>query len=186
MILVVGLGNPGAKYKNTYHNVGFEVADALAARLGVKFTKDACDAKIAECKKAGVIIAKPQTYMNDSGIALRQCLDYYKASPQDVVILYDDVDLPVGKIRIRQKGSAGGHNGVKSVIHCIFTNEFDRIRIGIGKNPQIPMIGWVLGKFPSEQKQDLQTALDAAAKAAEDIILNGTMHAMNSYNAKKV
>ena len=188
MKIIAGLGNPGTKYENTRHNAGFMAVDELADRLGLVFSQEKFSSQFAKGKINGedVVLLKPQTYMNDSGIALRQCLDYYKASPQDVVILYDDLDLPVGKIRIRQKGSAGGHNGVKSVIHCIFTNEFDRIRIGIGKNPQIPMIGWVLGKFPSEQKQDLQTALDAAAKAAEDIILNGTMHAMNSYNAKKV
>lgn len=188
MKIIAGLGNPGLKYANTRHNAGFMAVDALAKRLGLEFSQEKFSSQFAKGKVNGedVILLKPQTYMNDSGIAIRRCLDFFKASPSDVVILYDDVDIPVGRIRIRQKGSAGGHNGIKSIIHCIFTSEFDRIRIGVGKDAQIPMIGWVLGKFPPEQQQPLQEALEMAAQAAEDIIRNGTMHAMNRYNAKKV
>lgn len=188
MKIIAGLGNPGLKYENTRHNAGFMAVDALAEKLGLEFSQEKFSSKFAKGRISGedVVLLKPQTYMNDSGIALRQCLDFYKAAPSDVVILYDDVDLPVGRIRIRQKGSAGRHNGIKSIIHCLFTEEFDRIRIGVGKDVQIPMISWVLGKFPPEQKQSLDQALDMAAEAGEDIIRKGTMHAMNRYNAKKV
>lgn len=188
MKIIAGLGNPGLKYQNTRHNAGFMVMDRLADRLGLEFTQQKFSSEFARGRVGSedVILLKPQTYMNDSGLAIRQCLDFYKASPEDVIIIYDDVDLPVGKIRIRQKGSAGGHNGIKSIIHCMFTNEFDRIRVGVGKDAQIPMISWVLGKFPAEQEKDLNSALDQASEAAEDMIRRGTMHAMNSFNAKKV
>lgn len=122
--------------------------------------------------------------MNESGIALRQCLDFYKASPQDVIVIYDDVDLPVGKIRLRQKGSAGGHNGIKSIIHCIFTQEFDRIRVGVGKDPKISMINWVLGKFRPDEQHEIEEAVDTAAQAAVYAIDHSFSDTMNHFNKK--
>ena len=186
MILVVGLGNPGAKYKNTYHNVGFEVADALAARLGVKFTKDACDAKIAECKKAGVIIAKPQTYMNLSGESVRALMDFYKLDEEDLVVICDDINLSVGQVRIRPKGSAGGHNGIKSIIQHIGTQEFTRIRIGVGGKPEGgDLVKHVLGRFSREEDGMLRDVFALAEEGLLEILTEDVASAMNRVNGKK-
>jgi PTH1 family peptidyl-tRNA hydrolase len=186
MKIIVGLGNPGLKYENTRHNAGFMVMDALAKNLELSFDKEKFEALMAKGKVKGedVILLKPQTYMNNSGIALRQCLDFYKAGPEDVLVIYDDVDLPVGSIRLRPKGSAGGHNGMKSIIECLFTSDFDRIRVGVGKDAQIPMINWVLSKFRSEEKQPLEEAVALAAKAAQASIKTDFSRVMNQYNAK--
>lgn len=186
MKIFVGLGNPGKKYENTRHNAGFMVMDELANLCEVSFDQEKFSAYFAKTKFKGedVILLKPTTYMNNSGFALRQCMDFYKASPEDVTVIYDDVDLPVGKIRLRQKGSAGGHNGIKSIIQCIFTSEFDRIRVGVGKDPQIDMINWVLGKFREEEQKDLKNAVENSAKAAYYSIDHSFMDAMNLYNKK--
>lgn len=186
MKIFVGLGNPGKKYENTRHNAGFMVMDELAKLCEVSFDQEKFSAYFAKTKLKGedVILLKPTTYMNNSGFALRQCMDFYKASPEDVTVIYDDVDLPVGKIRLRQKGSAGGHNGIKSIIQCIFTSEFDRIRVGVGKDPQIDIINWVLGKFREEEQKDLKNAVENSAKAAYYSIDHSFMDTMNLYNKK--
>ena len=186
MIAVVGLGNIGNGFKNTYHNMGFMVADELAKRLNVKFDIDKCKASIAKTEYEGeeVLIVKPKTYMNNSGFALRQCLDFYKVGMENVIVIYDDVDLPVGKLRLRQKGSAGGHNGIKSIISCGFSNEFDRIRVGVGKDPKIPMIEWVLSKFRETEKEELDQGIENAALAAYYSIDHSFDKTMNSFNKK--
>lgn len=188
MKIIVGLGNPGVKYANTRHNAGFMTVDRIADKLGMTIDREKFEAKYAKGKYKGedVILLKPETFMNESGMAVRQCLDFFKATPDDLVIIYDDVDLPVGGLRIRQKGSAGGHNGIKSIIKCTFTSQFDRIRVGIGKDAHYDMADWVLGKFTPEEHEQLDPALDTAAQAAIDIIENGCGHAMNRYNQKKV
>ncbi|WP_297237900.1 aminoacyl-tRNA hydrolase [uncultured Faecalicoccus sp.] len=186
MKIIIGLGNPGRKYENTRHNAGFMVMDELAKLLNVSFDQEKFSAYFAKTKykQEDVILLKPTTFMNNSGFALRQCLDFYKASTKEVLVIYDDVDLPVGKIRLRQKGSAGGHNGIKSIIECIFTNEFDRIRVGVGKDANIPMINWVLSKFKEEEKEDLDQAVIQSAKAAHYAITHSFMDTMNQYNKK--
>ncbi len=186
MKIIVGLGNPGIKYQNTRHNAGFKVMDALADLCNVEFTQEKFSSLFAKTKIQGedVILLKPQTYMNNSGFALRSCLDFYKASPKDVLVIYDDIDLPVGKIRLRQKGSAGGHNGIKSVIQCIFTSDFDRIRVGISRDARIKIIDWVLTNFKAEEQKDLQVAIDDAAHAAYASITQSFSQVMNQYNKK--
>lgn len=175
MILVVGLGNPGAKYKNTYHNVGFEVADALAARLGVKFTKDACDAKIAECKKAGVIIAKPQTYMNLSGESVRKLVRAYDIDEtQDMIVCYDDVDIPIGKLRLREDGSAGTHNGMRNIVLELGTQNFMRLRVGTKtaelSGGEVALLEFVLSKIDYKYHGDMKRAIANGVAALEQLI----------------
>ncbi|MDO4465963.1 MAG: aminoacyl-tRNA hydrolase [Bacillota bacterium] len=186
MKIIIGLGNIGVKYENTRHNAGFMVIDELAKKCEVEFNQEKFSAYFAKTKIKGedVILLKPTTFMNNSGFALRQCLDFYKASIKDVLVIYDDVDLPVGKLRLRQKGSAGGHNGIKSIIQCGFSSEFDRIRVGVGKDPQIPMIQWVLSKFRDEEKEDLESAVKNAANAAYFSITHSFSDTMNRYNKK--
>lgn len=186
MKLFIGLGNPGAQYENTRHNAGFMTMDVLAKNLNLDFNQEKFSACFAKGKIQGedIILLKPTTYMNNSGLALRQCLDFYKLSMDDVVVIYDDVDLPVGKLRLRQQGSAGGHNGIKSIIQCGGTNHFNRVRVGVGKDAKIPMIHWVLSKFRQEEWLDLQSAIDSAAKACEYSIMHSFMETMNSFNKK--
>ncbi len=186
MKIIAGLGNPGLKYEKTRHNAGFMVIDKLAEELKVSFTQEKFSASFVKTKvkEEDVILLKPLTYMNNSGFAIRQCMDFYKASPEDLIIIYDDVDLPVGRIRLREKGSAGGHNGMKSIIQCVFTQEFSRIRVGIGKDPQIDMIDWVLSKFRDEEMEELNKAIENAAAAAKFSITNPFSASMNRYNKK--
>lgn len=186
MKIIIGLGNPGMKYQNTRHNAGFMVMDQLAHLCQVSFQKEKFQAQFAKTKVNGedVILMKPTTYMNNSGFAVRAVLDFYKISPASLLIIYDDIDLPVGSIRLRQKGSAGGHKGIKSIIHCIFTSNFDRIRIGTSRDPGIPIIEWVLSSFKPEEKEDLQKAVDRAAHAAYDSIFQPFSRIMNTYNKK--
>lgn len=186
MKIIIGLGNPGRDYVNTRHNAGFMVVDEIAKQLNLEFNTEKFSAYFAKGKVKGedVILLKPTTFMNNSGFALRQCLDFYKESMANVVVIYDDVDLPVGKIRIRQKGSAGGHNGIKSIIECTFGNEFNRIRVGVGKDSRIPMVKWVLSKFRQEELDDLQAAIDVACKAAIFSIDHTFDMTMNRYNKK--
>ena len=152
----------------------------------MSFNQEKFSAYFAKKKINGedIILLKPTTYMNNSGIALRQCMDFYKIKPEDILVLYDDMDMPVGKLRLRQKGSAGGHNGIKSIISHLGTQEFDRIRIGIGKDKMIPVVDWVLGKFTTQQMEELNTALDQASKAAIFSINHSFSDTMNRYNKK--
>ena len=174
MILVVGLGNPGAKYKNTYHNVGFEVADALASKLGGKFSKDVCDAKVAECKKAGVVIAKPQTYMNLSGESVKKLVRAYDVDEAtELIVCYDDVDLPIGKLRLREDGSAGTHNGMRNIVQELNTQNFLRLRVGT-KTPelasgQIALIDFVLSKIDYKYHSEMKSAIEGSVIALEEL-----------------
>lgn len=187
MKIIIGLGNPGIKYQRTRHNAGYMVMDRLAELCQFEFTQEKFSAHFAKGKIKGedVILLKPVTYMNNSGFALRQCLDFYKESPDNILVIYDDIDLPVGRIRLRQQGSAGGHKGMKSIISCIFTTDFNRIRVGIGRDAQIPIIDWVLQVFKEEEKEDLQSAIDLAAHAAFESIHTDFSKVMNVYNKKK-
>ena len=186
MKIIVGLGNPGVRYENTRHNAGFMVMDRIAELLGVNIDKEKFEGKYAKTKVNGedVILLKPETFMNNSGFSLRACMDFFKVSNKDILVVYDDLDTPVGKIRLRQKGSAGGHNGVKSVITCALTNEFDRIRVGIGRDPQIPIVNYVLSKFRAEEQDPLKEAVNEAAEAAVYAIDHSFADTMNRYNHK--
>lgn len=175
MMLVVGLGNPGAKYRNTYHNVGFEVADALSAKLGVRFTKSVCDAKVAECKKLGVIIAKPQTFMNLSGESVKKLVRAYGIDEaRELIVCYDDVDLPIGKLRLREEGSAGTHNGMRNIVSELGTQEFMRLRVGTKtaelKDGEIALLDFVLSKIDYKYHEDVQKAIKNGVYALESLI----------------
>ncbi|MFS0784146.1 aminoacyl-tRNA hydrolase [Bacillus sp. 1P06AnD] len=185
MKLIVGLGNPGKDYERTRHNIGFEVIDELSKRWNITLSetkhKGLYGAGYVNGQK--VILLKPLTYMNLSGESIRAVMDYFKIDMDDIVILYDDLDLGVGKIRLRQKGSAGGHNGIKSTIAHLGTQEFNRIRIGIGR-PQngMSITNYVLGRFLPEEWADLAPVIDHSAKACEAFLEKPFLQVMNSYN----
>lgn len=172
MILVVGLGNPGMKYKNTYHNVGFMAIDALAKRLKVKFDKTECDARTCKGNYKGVeyVLAKPETYMNLSGEAVKKLVARYDVDvAHELIVCYDDVDLPIGKLRIREEGSAGTHNGMRNIVKELYTQDFKRVRIGTKTEQlaqkEVELIDFVLSKVDFDNKQILQCAIDKADDA---------------------
>lgn len=181
--LIVGLGNPDKKYINTRHNVGFQMLDTLASFYDIKVNKVKCKALIGEGRIGGtsVVFAKPQTYMNLSGESVRELCAYYKILPKNIIVMYDDISIDVGKIRIRQKGSAGGHNGMKNIIYHLKTDEFPRVRFGIGQ-PDGNLADFVLSDFTKEETN----ALIECAKQVPEIIslmINDNISvAMNKYN----
>ena len=187
MKLIVGLGNPGTKYAGTRHNVGFSVIVGLADKYNIELSEKKHKAIYGRGMIEGekVILAMPQTFMNLSGESVRELVDYYKCDPSDVIVAYDDIDLAVGKLRIREKGSAGGHNGIKNIIAHLGTQQFSRIRIGVGEKPA----GWdladyVLGRFPAEEEPTIRTALEQTVKACETILTDSVEAAMNQFNGK--
>lgn len=191
--LIVGLGNPGEKYARTRHNVGFDVIDALAQRWQVSLSENR---KFKGAFGEGMAIAgykiallKPTTYMNRSGQAVRAVLDWYKFEPSSVLVVYDDMALPLGRLRIRPSGSAGGHNGMKSIISHLGTQEFPRLRVGIGSTDaphdrDRAVVAHVLGKFAPDEKPIVSTALDWAVEAVETILRKGTEPAMSAFNGR--
>lgn len=185
MYLIIGLGNPGNKYENTRHNIGFKVVDEVATRLDILKLKSRCKSFLVETKINGhkVVLVKPQTFMNNSGEALSELLSWYKIDPNKIILIYDDVDLEIGQLRIRQKGNSGGHNGVESILKHAKSHEFARIRIGIGKDQNIDTADYVLQKIPQEQSEALAEATTRAADAIEEILKSGTEVAMNRFNA---
>ncbi len=185
MKIIVGLGNPGLKYAGTRHNMGFSAIYELSDRYRIQLNKKECKAVtghgIIEGEK--VIIAQPQTYMNLSGEAVRALMDFYKCTPENLIIIYDDSDMDVGRIRIRKKGSAGGHNGIKNIIEHLGGDTFDRIKIGIGSRPaDWDMADYVLSRPQKEELPLIRDAVADAASAVEEIIKNGADLAMNRFN----
>lgn len=187
LTVIAGLGNPGNKYENTRHNVGFGTIDLLSSKYGIKVNKLKHKALTGEGTIAGerVLLVKPQTFMNLSGESIRDVAEWYKLPMDNIIIIYDDVDLPVGTVRIRPKGSSGTHNGMKSVIYQLQSDEFPRIRIGIGKAPE----GWdladyVLGRFSPEETGAIRESIERAADAAAKIVSSGIAAAMNQYNGE--
>lgn len=188
MKIIAGLGNPGSEYAKTKHNVGFMLVDALADKLGVTQWKDKFDALIGEARigTEKVLLVKPQTYMNESGKAVGPLMDFYKLAIEDLIVVHDDMDIPAGTIRIRKKGSAGGHNGIKSILAHVGDEHFARVRIGIGR----PLPGWtvvnhVLAPFTAEDEPKIREAIDYLLPAVECIVSEDVDMAMNQYNPKK-
>ena len=183
--IVVGLGNPGSAYDNTRHNIGFSAVDYIAEKTGTKITKAKFSALLVNWEYEGkkVMLLKPQTFMNLSGDAVGPRAKFYKIPPENVIIIYDDVSLPVGKMRIRRKGSRGGHNGIKSIINHIGEN-FPRVKIGVGEkpHPDYDLAAWVLGKFGTDDKKALQEEYEKVFDAVKLIIDGKTDKAMNLYN----
>ncbi|MGG0719531.1 aminoacyl-tRNA hydrolase [Robertmurraya massiliosenegalensis] len=185
MKLIVGLGNPGKQYEKTRHNIGFEVIDELSERLQIPLNQSKHKGLygIGNVRGEKVILLKPLTYMNLSGESVRPLMDYYQIELEDVIVIYDDLDLPVGRIRLRQKGSAGGHNGIKSMIAHMGTQEFNRIRVGINRptNGQ-PIVDYVLGRFTKEEREQLELVIKKCSEACEAIFEKPFLQVMNDFN----
>jgi PTH1 family peptidyl-tRNA hydrolase len=183
MYLVIGLGNPGDEYKHTRHNVGFDVIDLMASKYNVSVNrvkfKGVCGEINISSQK--VILLKPSTYMNLSGECVQQAASFYKIPSENIIIVYDDISLDVGKLRIRSKGSAGGHNGIKSIISNMGSDIFPRIKIGVGQ-PERSRVSYVLGRFDSEDRILVEKTFEAGIKAVEAIIAKGCAEAMNEFN----
>ena len=185
--LVVGLGNPGNKYTLTRHNAGFLCLDMLSDKLNfridrLKFKSLICDTTVNGHR---CIVMKPQTFMNNSGEAVRECASFYKIPAEKVIVIYDDISLDVGKLRIRRKGTDGGHNGIKSIIYHLNSDQFPRIKVGCGKkpHPDYDLADWVLSEFKKDEQKALEPALDNACKALEHLLDNNIEKAMNLYNS---
>ena len=186
MYIIAGLGNPGKKYENTRHNMGFIAIDLLAEEFGIKVDKLKFKSLVGEGRIAGqrVLLMKPQTYMNLSGEAIREAVNFYKIEPEELIVIYDDIDIPTGTFRIRKKGSAGTHNGMRSVVYQIQSDQFPRIRVGIGSEKKVDLIHYVTGGVSKSEKELLEDALVKAAKSAACIVEKGIDKAMNEFNVR--
>ena len=184
--LIVFLGNPGPRYEMTRHNAGFMAADAMAKEKNININKARFKALTATCDIGGesVLLMKPQTFMNLSGDAVAQAVRFYKIPPEHVIVVSDEISLPIGKLRIRTKGSAGGHNGLKDIIAKLGTDAFPRIRIGVGAppHPDYDMADWGLSTFKNQDAEDMLAAAERAAQAAQCYITQGADRAMNRFN----
>ncbi|MBD2260753.1 aminoacyl-tRNA hydrolase [Pseudanabaena sp. FACHB-2040] len=193
--LIVGLGNPGDKYAGTRHNIGFEILEALSKRWQISLKEDrrfqgAYGDGLAP-GNAKVSLLKPSTYMNRSGQSMRSVIDWFKIAPESVLVIYDDMDLPIGKLRLRLSGSAGGHNGMKSAIAHLSTQEFPRLRVGIGSTNKTgdrdsAVVSHVLGKFSPTERQQMDAVVYEAAKAIEMSLKEGVEKAMSLYNGREI
>ena len=186
MYIIAGLGNPGKKYENTRHNMGFIAIDLLAEEYGIQVDKLKFKSLVGEGRIADqrVLLMKPQTYMNLSGEAIRDAVNFYKIDPQELIVIYDDIDIPAGTFRIRKKGSAGTHNGMRSVVYQLQTDQFPRIRVGIGTEKPVDLIHFVTGGVSGEERKLLEGALEKSAKAAAAIVEKSIEKAMNAYNVR--
>lgn len=188
MRLIVGLGNPGEKYSHSRHNVGFDVIDILSQKLNIPVKKLKCRATVGEGVVGGekIVLIKPQTFMNLSGLTVSDALSWYKAAPQDMLLIVDDIDLPLGQVRIRGKGGPGTHNGLRHIVQCTGTGDFPRVRVGVGAPPpEWDLADWVLSKYADEETR--KTAFDAYMLAAEAALCwaeHGIDLAMNRYNKR--
>lgn len=186
MFLIVGLGNPGKEYEDTRHNIGFKVVDNIAKEYNIQINRQKFKGIYGEGFINGekVILLKPTTYMNLSGESVREVVNFYNIENDEILIIYDDISLDVGKLRIREKGSAGGHNGIKSIIAHLGSEVFSRIKIGVGQ-PNSDLVKHVLGKFSKEEMITLDESIEAATNATAEIIKNDVKTAMNQFNGFK-
>ena len=187
--LIVGLGNPGPEYAKTRHNCGFRALDILAQKLGCRVDKSKFQGLFNQVTygENKVFLLKPQTYMNLSGNSVKQLAGFYHIPPQHIIVMYDDISLEPGRLRIRADGSAGGHNGIKSIISCLGGQDFPRVKIGVGAkpHPDYDLANWVLSNFSASEEKDLLSALERSADAALSIIDRGVPEAANRYNGSK-
>lgn len=187
MFVVVGLGNPGRAYENTRHNVGFDTIDILASRNNIKINKIKFKAVYGEgyIGNEKVMLVKPQTYMNNSGITVKDIYEYYKVPIENIIVIVDDIDIDFASIRIKRKGSAGTHNGLKSIIYLLEDDNFPRVKIGIGKRPEnMDLADFVLSRFSKEEREVIERSLISAAESVETIIKEGIDIAMNKFNTR--
>lgn len=187
MYIIAGLGNPGRKYENTRHNMGFLTIDKIAEELGIKVDKIKFKALVGEVNFSGqkVMLVKPQTYMNLSGQSVREIMNFYKLPIENLTVIYDDIDIPTGSVRIRKSGSAGTHNGMRDIIYNLADSGFPRIRIGIGSDRRGDLADYVTGGFTKEEVPLLEDAVTRAAAAALSIVEDGIDRAMNKYNVRE-
>ncbi len=187
MYIIVGLGNPGRKYENTRHNMGFIAVDLLAEKYGIKIDKIKFKALVGEGRIAGqkVLLVKPQTFMNLSGQSVVEVMNFYKEEIENLIVIYDDIDIPTGTIRLRKKGSAGTHNGMRNIVYLLGEDGFPRIRVGIGSEKKVDLINYVIGGVSKGEKEPLEDALTRAADAAACIVEKGIDKAMNEYNVRQ-
>ena len=188
MYIIVGLGNPGKKYEHTRHNAGFEVIDILADRMGINVEESKHKGLLGRGMLEGqkVVLVKPQTFMNLSGECVREVADFYKAAEDEIIVIYDDISLDPGQLRIRAKGSAGGHNGIKNIIAQLGTQVFPRVKVGVGEKPRMmDLADYVLSHFTREEQGKMDDAFKEAADAVAMMVSQGLEPAMNKYNAKK-
>ncbi|ADL53474.1 aminoacyl-tRNA hydrolase [Clostridium cellulovorans] len=183
MFVIFGLGNIGKEYESTRHNVGFEVVDILADKYNIQVNRVKFKGEIGEgfINNEKVILVKPTTYMNLSGECVREVMDFYKIPKENLIVIYDDISLDVGKLRIRQKGSAGGHNGIKNILLHLGNDVFPRVKVGVGA-PKGNLINHVLGRFQKEEQETMNKVYDVAAQGVLDILNLGVLDAMNKYN----
>ena len=186
--MIVGLGNPGREYEKTRHNVGFRVTDLLSDQLRTKIDRVKFKAmtRLINYNGKKVLLVQPQTYMNASGAAVSALATYYKVKPERILVIFDDISLPVGRIRIRKDGSAGGHNGIKSIIQSLGTDQFPRVKVGVGAkpHPDFDLADWVLSRFSALEEKNLAPALENAAEAALLVLDEGTEKAASAFNGK--
>ncbi|OEH92766.1 aminoacyl-tRNA hydrolase [Bacillus solimangrovi] len=185
MKLIVGLGNPGPKFKGTRHNTGFEVIDEIAQRHNAKLDQFKYNSQysVIHVNEQKIMLLKPLTYMNLSGESIKPMMDYFHVNKENLIVIHNDLDLPLGKIRLRQKGSAGGHNGMKSTIAQLGTQQFNRIRVGIDRPPfGMSVSDYVLGEFSKEERMELSDVIDTCANACEDWFSKSFIEVMNLYN----
>lgn len=186
--MIVGLGNPGAEYEKTRHNVGFRVSALLAGRWKVKIDRLKFRAltRMVTAEGLKILLVQPQTYMNASGAAVSALATYYKVKPERILVIFDDISLPVGRIRVRRDGSAGGHNGIKSIIQSLGTDQFPRVKVGVGAkpHPDYDLADWVLSRFSAQEEKALEPALTNAAEAAVLVLTQGVEKAASAYNGK--
>ncbi len=187
--LIVGLGNPDKIYARNRHNVGFRVVDALAAAFGTRIDRSKFRGKFTQVTWKGqkIVLLKPMTFMNNSGLSVMDAVNYFKLPPERVIVIFDDISLDVGRLRVRADGSAGGHNGIKSIIGGINSQSFPRVKVGVGAKPQpdFELADWVLSNFSKDEERTLEPAVKHAAEAALEIVLNGVPSAANKYNGMK-
>lgn len=186
MKLIVGLGNPGAEYEGTRHNCGFMVVDEIARELSIDVNQNKFKGLYVKTKYKGedIILLKPQTYMNLSGESVRQVMDFFKIDKEEIIVIYDDLDMPTGKLRLRNAGSAGGHNGIKSIIQHLGCQDFKRIRVGIDRHPYIKVVDYVLGKFLPEEEIAIKKGVSLAKDAVLLFVEKDFVAAMNKYNQR--
>lgn len=187
MFLIVGLGNPGKEYEHTRHNVGFDIIDLISEKYNIDVNRKKFKGMYGDGKINGekVLLLKPTTYMNLSGESVREIIEFYKIPNENIIVIYDDISLEVGRLRIREKGSAGGHNGIKSIISNLGSEVFPRIKVGVGQPSKEELVSFVLGKFSKEDREKLEKTFKAAIDAVGAIIKEGTVEAMNKYNGFK-
>lgn len=188
MYIIAGLGNPGKEYAGTRHNVGFDAIDCLVEKYNVNLNKLKFNSVYGEININGekVMLVKPVTYMNRSGIAISEIMNFYKVPIENLIVIYDDIDIPVGALRIRPHGSAGTHNGMKSIVSFLGKDKFPRIRIGIDKNPDIDLADYVLQRFNADERNKIDHIVKSASEAAIEIVQNSLEDAMQKYNIRTV